>query len=161
MTSATQAERDFKQAVRRLLARSEYPLPGLINAELGRDKRPLNGREFRWRREVCAEMHVELATLRTLIPTELPPASAAPPAGRVNPLNDAQRRAFYAKAGTIERALKRSRGSERDRALAAVSAAFGRQIESVNDLTSREASWILDKLTEEVDELAEQGLVRY
>jgi hypothetical protein len=63
---ATSAEARFKVAVVELVAQGVYPSPGAINHRLGRDlyngkpSHNINGRECRWRREVCAELRFVL-----------------------------------------------------------------------------------------------------
>jgi hypothetical protein len=65
-------------------------------------------------------------------------------------LTDGQRRAIHAKANELDDLHDAPRRTYRTLALEKASEEFGRSIESVNDLTQAEASWVLDRLEERI-----------
>ena len=58
--------------------------------------------------------------------------------------------AFYAKTDELDRILERPYRTGHDLALERASEHFGRPITSVNELAYAEASWVLDRLSEQV-----------
>jgi hypothetical protein len=61
----SEAEKNFKNAVKAIIARGEYPGALAIDKELGRyDRRSikgnLNGVELQWRREICRDIEFTL-----------------------------------------------------------------------------------------------------
>jgi|SRR5581483_6770347 len=87
------------------------------------------------------------AYIRTRIGGE--PTPAAPAA----PITSGKRDAFFAKCNEIARHSGRDKLDVVDDELAFASERFGREIQSVNDLTSDEASSILDYLDAQVRHL--------
>lgn len=63
-------------------------------------------------------------------------------------ITEGQLRAFHAKAAALDTISNDDRGTAKRETLAAAAEHLGRPIESVNDLTAREASWALDHLEE-------------
>jgi hypothetical protein len=68
-----------------------------------------------------------------------------------NRLTDGQRRAFYGKANDLDELFNEQPGTFKAHALSEASKQFHRSIESVNDLSEAEASWVLDKMTEDLN----------
>jgi DNA-binding CsgD family transcriptional regulator len=69
-----------------------------------------------------------------------------------------QKRLFFFRCDRIDNLAGRPFNTTKKASLARVAAEFGRPIESTNDLTSDEISWILDLLRDELGELEAQQL---
>lgn len=69
---------------------------------------------------------------------------------REQPISPGKRDAFHAKCSALDKAAELPHGTSKRDALERASSYFGREIESVNDLTSSEASRILDELEVEL-----------
>lgn len=67
------------------------------------------------------------------------------------PISDGQRRALHAKANDLDRLTGQARSSAKRQAKEAASEHLGRELESTNDLSSSEASWLLDWLEERIE----------
>lgn len=65
-------------------------------------------------------------------------------------VTDGQLRALHAKTGALDRLTHQERGSWKRAVLAETAVRFGRELEHANDLTAAEASWLLDRLEEEL-----------
>lgn len=70
----------------------------------------------------------------------------AAPAVDERPISCGKRDAFHAKCSALDRRLELESGTTKSETLKDASERFGREISSVNDLTSSEASVLLDEL---------------
>lgn len=104
--------------------------------------------------------HVRLAPTEdgtyTLVVSGIPAAVVSehrtPPAPER--ISDGQLRALHAKANDLDRREGQPLGAWKRQALLAASMKYGREITSALDLTSGEASWLLDWLEEELHNTA-------
>lgn len=65
-------------------------------------------------------------------------------------LSQGQLRALHAKCNALDRARESERGAARVSALADASSEFGRALEHFSELSANEASWLLDRLENEI-----------